>query len=99
MIRLLPTALLTACLIAPVATTVLRADDHDHDRDHDRVYQDRDRHDEHHWDNREDRAYRIWVRNQHRKYREFNRLNENDQAAYWRWRHEHNDSLLHIDIR
>ncbi len=26
-------------------------------------------------------------------------LNENDQQAYWGWRHEHSDTLLKIDIR
>ena len=64
----------------------------------DRVYHDRDHNDDHHWDKHEDRAYRMWVKERHRKYRDFNRLRAEDQAAYWSWRHEHSDAVLHIDI-
>jgi len=83
--RWLNTALLSAALLAPlaVAPTSLRADD--------RVYHDRDHNDDHRWDRGEDRAYRIWVRENHRKYRDFKRLNERDRQAYWAWRHEHSD--------
>jgi hypothetical protein len=83
--RLLNTALLSAALLAPqaVAPTSLRADD--------LVYHDRDHNDDHHWDGNEDRAYRRWVREKHRKYRDFKRLNERDRQAYWAWRHEHPD--------
>ncbi len=35
----------------------------------------------------------------HRKYRDFSRLRDNDRQAYWGWRHEHSDALLKIDIR
>lgn len=88
----LSTALLGTLMLTP---SILRAD---HD-DHARVYQDRDHHDEHHWDKHEDRAYRMWVKENHRRYRDFNRLRAEDQAAYWNWRHEHSDAILHIDIR
>ncbi len=101
MFRFLNHALLGAALVGTLAVTpaALKADhDHDdHDRDH-RVYRDRDHHDEHHWDDREDRAYRIWAREQHRRYENFERLREQDQAAYWAWRHNHSDADLHIDI-
>jgi hypothetical protein len=95
MIRFFSTALLGAALLMPIAIapTVLLANDHD------RVYQDRDHHDEHHWDKHEDRAYRMWVKENHRKYRAFERLRAEDQAAYWAWRHEHSNAVLHIDIR
>jgi len=87
--------LLAGALLAPVAVTTatLRADDHD------RVYHDRDHNDDHHWDAHEDRAYRIWVKENHRKYRDFDRLREEDRQAYWAWRHEHSDAILRIDIR
>lgn len=88
----LAAALLGTSMLTP---SILRAD---HD-DHDRVYQDRDHHDEHHWDKHEDRAYRIWVKEHHRRYENFDRLRAEDQAAYWNWRHEHSDAVLHIDIR
>ena len=55
--------------------------------------------DDHTWNNREDNAYRIWVRENHRKYVEFDKLRAEDQQAYWAWRHEHSDALLKIDIR
>lgn len=94
-------AVLSAALLGTLtlAPSVLRADhDHDHDGDHDRVYHDRDHHDEHHWDAHEDRAYRVWVKENHRRYHNFDRIREEDRQAYWAWRHEHSDAILHIDI-
>jgi hypothetical protein len=90
--RFLTTALLGAVLSAPVtlAPTALRADD--------RVYHDKDKNDDHHWDNHEDRAYRMWVKENHRKYRDFAKLKPEDQQQYWAWRHEHSDAVLKIDI-
>jgi hypothetical protein len=35
----------------------------------------------------------------HRKYHNFSTLKENDQQAYWGWRHDHSDVLLKINIR
>jgi hypothetical protein len=92
--RFLNAALLSAAFVIPIALTptVLQADDHD------RVYHDRDHNDDHHWDNHEDRAYRMYVKENHRKYRSFDRLHENDQQAYWAWRHEHSDAVLKINI-
>ena len=92
--RLLATgAMLGAAVIVPatVLTTALRADD--------RVYHDRDANDDHRWDRHEDRAYRIWLHENHRAYRDFARMREEDRRAYWHWRHEHSDAVLHIDIR
>jgi hypothetical protein len=85
-------ALLTALALAPV---VLRAQDHDHPRS----YHDKQHNDDHEWNAHEDRAYRIYVKQNHHRYHDFSRLNENDQQAYWGWRHEHSDALLKIDIR
>ena len=62
-------------------------------------YRDREHNDEHHWDNRKDRAYRMWAKENHRKYRDFSKLRENDQQSYWGWRHSHSDAQLRIDIR
>jgi hypothetical protein len=96
MFRFLHTALLSAALMAPIAMapTALLAEDH-----HDRSYHDRDHHDDHHWNKHEDRAYRMWVKENHRRYRNFNKLRAEDQRAYWAWRHEHSDGVLRIDIR
>jgi Ni/Co efflux regulator RcnB len=91
MSRFLHAALLSAALIAPMAAPLaLRADD--------RVYHDKDHNDDHHWDTHEDKAYRVYVKENHRKYRDFNKLKVEDQQAYWGWRHEHSDALLKIDI-
>jgi hypothetical protein len=60
---------------------------------------DKQHNDDHAWSSHEDKAYRIWAKENHRKYRDFAKLNEGDQQAYWGWRHEHSDSLLKIDIR
>ena len=54
---------------------------------------------DHQWNNREDRAYRIWAKENHRRYRQFSRLNERGQQAYWNWRHDHSDALLRNDNR
>ena len=89
----LKVALLSVALIAPItmAPTTLRAED--------RKYHDAQHNDDHAWNSHEDRAYRIWVKENHRKYNDFARLKEEDQQAYWAWRHEHSDALLKIDIK
>lgn len=81
------TALFTgATLITPVA---MKAEDHQ-----DKRYYDRDGHDYHTWNDHEDRAYREYLRQQHREYREFGRTKPAQQRAYFKWRHEHPDSVL-----
>ena len=87
--RILNTAMLGAALLVPVS---LPAQEH-------RTYHDERNKDEHHWDSHEDRAYRMWVKENHRKYRAFNRLRAEEQQNYWEWRHHHSDAELHITIR
>jgi hypothetical protein len=41
----------------------------------------------------------MWVRENHRKNQNFSKLREEDQQAYWRWRHDHSDAQLKINIR
>lgn len=93
MSRFLNSLLLGAALVAPIALTptVLRADD--------RKYHDAEHNDDHVWNNHENRAYRIYVREHHRKYVNFDKLRDEDRAAYWNWRHDHDDAKLKIDIR
>jgi len=90
-------ALLGAGLIAPFAMSplALRAEDNKSARS----YHDNKNNEDHTWNNHEDRAYRIYAKQNHHRYRAFSTLNENDQQAYWGWRHEHSDALLKIDIR
>lgn len=91
--RFLNATILSATLLAPVAVTTpaLRADDH-------KSYHDRERNEDHEWNAHEDKAYRIWVKENHRKYRDFGKLKEEERQDYWHWRHEHSDALLKIDI-
>jgi hypothetical protein len=82
-----------AALIIPLAAT---ADD----RDHQKRYYDRDGRDYHTWNNQEDRAYRVYLQDQHKDYREFRRVKPNQQTEYFRWRHEHPDSsIFKVEIR
>jgi len=45
--------------------------------------------DYHPWNDGEARAYRVWLAERHYEYREFTRLNRDQQRDYWRWRHDH----------
>jgi hypothetical protein len=89
-------ALLGAALIIPVAIapTALRAEDQKTAR----TYHDKQHNDDHAWNSHEDQAYRVYVKQNHRKYSDFSRLKDNDQQAYWGWRHDHSDALLKIDV-
>ena len=90
-------ALLGAALVASIAMppTALRADD----RNSARTYHDKQHNDDHQWNRNEDQAYKVYVKDNHRKNTSFVKLKDNDQQAYWGWRHEHSDALLKIDIR
>jgi hypothetical protein len=93
MIRYLPAVLLGTALTLSLGVSPLRAD---HEG---RSYHDERGKDDHHWDNHEDKAFRIWEREQHHKHRDFAKLKHEEQEEYWAWRHQHSDALLKIDIR
>jgi type III secretory pathway component EscR len=83
---------LSAALVAPV---VARADDHQ-----ERRYYDKQGHNYHTWNNNEDRAYRQYLVEQHRDYRDFNRVNHSQQQQYFTWRHTHPDTtLFKVEVR
>ena len=88
------TALLGAAIFTTLTATpsALRAEDR-------KSYHDAKHNDEHEWNEHEDRAYRIWVKENHHKYREFHKLKEEERQSYWQWRHDHSDAVLKIDIR
>lgn len=90
---LLLTVLFTgAAMVAPIA---MRADDH-----HERRYYDKQGRDYHTWNDHEDRAYRIYLGEQHRDYSNFGREKASRQREYFRWRHEHPDSaIFKVEIR
>lgn len=64
------------------------------DEHRDKRYYDRDGHDYHTWDNKEDRAYRIYLDEHHRAYREFKNTKAAEQHEYFKWRHDHPDHVL-----
>jgi len=81
-----------ATLMTPVT---VKADDH-----RDKRYYDRDGRDYHTWDDHEDRAYRLYLGEQHRDYREFHRVKPVQQQEYFRWRHDHPDhTLFKIEVK
>lgn len=55
-----------------------------------RMY-DRSHKDYHNWNTDEDRAYRQFLSEHHRKYHEFQRMSAKQQREYWKWRHDHGD--------
>ena len=86
------TALLSTALIIPVAVPVaMRAAEPPR-------YHDNQHNDDHQWNSHEDRAYRMWAKENHRKYVAFDKLRAEDQQSYWGWRHEHSDIQLKINI-
>ncbi len=95
MFRFTKTAFLVASVMAPVSVVpALFAAEVTV-----RSYHDSARNDDHRWDKNEDRAYRVWVKENHRRYTTFNRLKENDRSSYWGWRHDHPDASLNIKVR
>jgi len=80
-----------ATFIAPVAITA---------EEHPKRYYDREGHDYHTWNDHEDRAYRVYLGEQHREYREFGRTKAVQQREYFRWRHTHPDTMLFkVEVR
>ena len=75
------TILLVAASLAPLVLSGCAA----------RVY-DEHHSDYHRWNDREDRAYRMWLAERHYEYREYARLNKEEQREYWDWRHNHPDA-------
>ena len=53
-----------------------------------RVY-DKSHKDYHDWNTDEDRYYRQYLNEHHRKYHEFQHMSKKQQKDYWRWRHDH----------
>ena len=95
--RFFNVAFLSAALMAPIALapTALRAQNQSAAR----TYHDKQHNDDHAWNSQEDKAYRIYAKQNHRKYGDFSKLKEEDQQNYWNWRHEHSDALLKIEIK
>jgi len=52
-----------------------------------RTYHDTKHNDYHEWNSHEDQAFRAYAAENHRGHSDFSRLKEDDQQAYWDWRH------------
>ena len=52
-------------------------------------FYDRSHRDYHRWNGNEDRRYRAYLAERHRRYLAFERASRDRQRAYWRWRHDH----------
>ena len=90
---ILSALVMSAALVAPV---VARAEDNHHEK----RYYDRNGRDYHTWNNNEDRAYRQYLVEQHRDYREFHGVKRNQQQEYFSWRHTHPDTtLFKVEVR
>lgn len=57
-----------------------------------RRYEDKAHHDSHEWNANEDQAYRRYLNEHHKKYRDFDKASKRDQNDYWNWRHAHSDT-------
>lgn len=91
---ILSALVLSTALIGPV---VARAQYASHSE---KRYYDQKGHDYHTWNNGEDRAYRAYLQEQHRDYRDFNKVKRGQQQQYFNWRHEHPDNtLFKVEIR
>ena len=55
-----------------------------------RVY-DRNHKDYHNWDDHENRAWGVYLSENHRRPHEYSRANKREQSQYWNWRHAHPD--------
>jgi hypothetical protein len=86
--RFIASLFLAAAIAAPV--TMMAAPGPQQSSVQVRVY-DSGHKDYHNWDDREDRAYRGYLTEQHITYREYNKQNHRTQRNYWNWRHEHPD--------
>ena len=85
MSRFLNSALLSAALV--IMPAVARAENKPP-----QSYHDKEHNDDHHWDTHEDQAYKMYAKENHRKAQNFQKLKEDDQQNYWKWRHEHGDN-------
>jgi len=82
--------------LAMLAPVVSRADERPYNKRYynNKRYYDREGRDYHVWNEAEDRAYRFYLNDQHLPYREWRTVKGPDQAAYFRWRHTHPDSVI-----
>ena len=86
--RMISSLLFGAALLSPLA---LMADDSHGRNGQEQRYYDRNAKDYHTWNDGEDRAWRQYTTEHHKKYRNFKRASKRDQTDFFKWRHDHPD--------
>ena len=94
--RVFSAVLVTASLAAPIigVTSASAGEPRVHANITLRIF-DPDHHDYHAWDQREERAYRQYLAERHRRYVTYQHQRLAEQRAYWRWRHERGERIEH----
>ena len=82
--RFLRLIFLAGAFVTPLITTGCA--EHHYYRVYDPYYSDY-----HVWSPDEDVYYRQWINERHYQYREYSRLDRDQQRDYWNWRHSHGD--------
>jgi hypothetical protein len=54
-------------------------------------FYDKDHNDYHAWDDNENRAWGVYLTDNHKKNHEFKNASKKEQRDYWNWRHQHPD--------
>ncbi len=52
-------------------------------------FYDKDHNDYHTWDDNENRAWGVYLSDNHKKNHEFSHASKKEQRDYWKWRHHH----------
>jgi hypothetical protein len=84
--RHISSLILAAAFVVPLAATAAPQDAKIQIR-----FFDRNHKDYHNWDDHEDRAWGIYLNDNHRKSEEFSKASKRRQSQYWNWRHSHPD--------
>ena len=91
MYRYFKVIVLSAALAVPVLVSPQDRDHQDQNNQQSRRYEDRVHKDSHEWNSGEDKAYRRYLQENKRTYRDFAKAKKNEQDKYWKWRHTHSD--------
>jgi hypothetical protein len=91
--RYITSLFLAAVLAAPAAMAAPRPQDsRDRDNnDHSGQVYDSGHKDYHNWNDNENQAWGRYESENHKKARDFSKVNKKQQAQYWNWRHSHPD--------
>jgi hypothetical protein len=86
--RTLCSLLIVAALAAPIAVMAMPGPKDDGVQV--KFYDSRHK-DYHNWDDHENRAWGVYLTDNHKKSHEFSHSSKREQSNYWNWRHSHPD--------